>query len=70
MTHTLTIIYKMTVERCEAEKLLVKHYLTGGGSTYIENKQFIRGGSKFTEILSKIGDVAMGMFASPFSSPF
>ena len=43
----------------EAERLLVEHYLTGGGGVYVETKPFIRGSGRFTDVLSKIGRAAL-----------
>ena len=49
----------MSCPRSEGEKLYISHYLTGSGGVYVESKPFIRGGSKFTDVLGRIGRAAL-----------
>ena len=51
--------------RAEADEALALYYLTGdGGGSYVESSPFIRGGSKFSEVLGKIGKVALPIVKS------
>ena len=51
--------------RAEADEALALYYLTGdGGGGYVESSPFIRGGSKFSEVLGKLGKVALPIVKS------
>ena len=59
VTLCMLSFYRMAACRSDAEKLLVDHYLNGGSTAYVETKPFIRGGSRFTDVLARIGRAAL-----------
>ena len=59
VTLRMLSFYRMADCRSDAERLLVDHYLNGGSTTYVETKPFIRGGSRFTDVLARIGRAAL-----------
>ena len=60
------IDYDDGMTRAEADEALALYYLTGsGGGGYVESKPFIRGGgSKFTEVLGRLGKAALPIVKS------
>ena len=52
--------YDDGMTRAEIDEALALFYLTGsGGGAYVESHPFIRGGSKFTEVLGQIGKAVL-----------